>query len=175
MPRKKFGRNRKNRCRFLHSGGLPSAGVCRLQGRRPAQEAVHQPEQDVLPQAQRKLRGLPASRQRGRQACPVHGAAPLRRRVIPVVTRSRTVGALPDGTRRHGGARVRPSSAAPTVWARSGWRRFGAGLAAAACAPLHRVLRRSSGTPGTGPRGSHTAGPGDPPATRAWRRLIRPR
>ena len=102
MPRKKFGRNRKNRCRFCTPEGCPRpayvdykdiglllvkhgrvglSGLRRLQGCRPAQEAVHQPEQDVLSQAQRQLCGVSASLQRGCEACAFHGSPAVRRRV----------------------------------------------------------------------------------------------
>lgn len=65
---------------------MPPAGLRRLQGYEPAQEDAHQPEQNVLPQAKRKLRRLPASHGRRDQAGQVHGIAALRRRVIPPPT-----------------------------------------------------------------------------------------
>ena len=63
MPRKKFGRNRKNRCRFCTRDGCPRPAYVDYKDIGLAQEAVHQPEQDVFSQAQRKLRGLSTSRQ----------------------------------------------------------------------------------------------------------------
>src|SRR3954453_2687842 len=76
----------------LHARGLPAPGVCRLQGRRAAEEALHQPEQDVLEEAERQLRGVPAGGERRGEACPVHGADPLRWRVTGHPTSGRGAG-----------------------------------------------------------------------------------
>src|SRR5262249_2471094 len=66
----------------LHQGWLPAAGVRGLQGRGQPEEDVQRPGQALQPQAQWHLRHLPAGPERRGQACPVHGPAPVRRRVV---------------------------------------------------------------------------------------------
>ena len=71
---------KKNRiCRRARSDAVPflpgHRQVHRLQGHRHPAEAADQPRQDLLPQAKRQLRRLPAEGQGGDQAGPLHGSA----------------------------------------------------------------------------------------------------
>jgi hypothetical protein len=68
---------------LLHAGGVPASGVRGLQGRGIAEEALHEPEQDVFAEAERELRGISAGIEQRDQASAVHGSFAVRWGIRP--------------------------------------------------------------------------------------------